>query len=66
MKQKVAIAAVNRAIAAAQIFTDLAIVSTLSTQLTWRHCRERLPIKAPLSRLRAQERACEITAEAVR
>jgi len=54
-------AAVNRVIPSAQIFTDPAIVSTLSAQLRWSHFSERLPIKALLSLLRAQERACEIT-----
>jgi len=54
-------ATVNRAIPSAQIITNPAIVSTLSAQLRWSHFSERLPIKGPLSLLRAHERACEIT-----
>lgn len=59
-------AAVSRAVPSAQIFTDPAIVSTLSAQLRWSQFSERLPIKAPLSLFRAQERACEITRGAAR
>jgi len=43
-------ATVNRAIQFAQFFPDLAIVSTLSTQLSWSHFIEMLPIKDPLAR----------------
>jgi hypothetical protein len=59
-------AAVNRAIPSAQIFADPAIVSTLSAQLRWSHCSERLPVKTQLSLLRAQERACEFAGGPVR
>ncbi len=59
-------AAVSRAMPSAQIFTDPAIVSTLSAQLRWSHFSERLQIKAPLSLFRAQERACEITGRTAR
>lgn len=40
----------NRAIQFAQFFPDPAIVSTLSTQLSWSHFIELLPIKDPLAR----------------
>ena len=43
-------ATVNRAIQFAQFFPDPAIVSTLSTQLSWSHFIELLPIKDPLAR----------------
>lgn len=43
-------ATVNRAIQFAQFFSDQAIVSTLSTQLSWSHFIELLPIKDPLAR----------------
>ena len=43
-------ATVNRAIQFCQGFTDLEIVSTLSTQLSWSHFIELLPIKDPLAR----------------
>ena len=43
-------ATVNRAIQLAQCFTDQEIVSTLSTQLSWSHFIELLPIKDPLAR----------------
>ena len=43
-------ATVNRAIQFAQFFPDPAIVSTLSTQLSWSHFIEMLPIKDPLAR----------------
>jgi len=43
-------ATVNRAIQFAQIFPEPAIVSTLSTQLSWSHFIELLPIKDPLAR----------------
>jgi hypothetical protein len=39
-----------RAIQFCQAFTDQEIVSTLSTQLSWSHFIELLPIKAPLAR----------------
>ena len=43
-------ATVNRAIQFAQFFPNPAIVSTLSTQLSWSHFIELLPIKDPLAR----------------
>jgi predicted nuclease of restriction endonuclease-like (RecB) superfamily len=43
-------ATVNRAIQFAQFFLDQAIVSTLSTQLSWSHFIELLPVKDPLAR----------------
>ena len=43
-------ATVNRAIQFAQFFFDQAIVSTLSTQLSWSHFIELLPVKDPLAR----------------
>jgi predicted nuclease of restriction endonuclease-like (RecB) superfamily len=43
-------ATVNRAIQFAQCFMDQEIVSTLSTQLSWSHFIELLPIKDPLAR----------------
>jgi len=43
-------ATVNRAVQFAQFFPDPAIVSTLSTQLSWSHFIELLPIKDPLAR----------------
>ena len=43
-------ATVNRAIQFAQFFPDPAIVSALSTQLSWSHFIELLPIKDPLAR----------------
>lgn len=43
-------ATVNRAIQLAQFFPDQAIVSTLSTQLSWSHFIELLPVKDPLAR----------------
>lgn len=43
-------ATVNRAIQFAQFFPDQAIVSTLSTQLSWSHFVELLPVKDPLAR----------------
>ena len=52
-------ATVNRAIQFAQFFPDQAIVSTLSTQLSWSHFVELLPVKDPLAR----EFYAEITAE---
>ena len=39
-----------RAIQFFQVFPDEAIVSTLSTQLSWSHFRDLLPIKDPLAR----------------
>ncbi|MBI2396214.1 MAG: DUF1016 domain-containing protein [Betaproteobacteria bacterium] len=43
-------ATVNRAIQFSECFTDLAIVSALSTQLSWSHFVELLPIKDHLAR----------------
>jgi predicted nuclease of restriction endonuclease-like (RecB) superfamily len=43
-------ATVNRAVQFAQFFPDPAIVSTLSTQLSWSHFIELLPIKDALAR----------------
>ena len=43
-------ATVNRAIQFSELFPDPEIVSTLSTQLSWSHCMELLPIKEPLAR----------------
>lgn len=43
-------ATVNRAVQFAQFFPDKAIVSALSTQLSWSHFIELLPIKDPLAR----------------
>lgn len=43
-------ATVNRAIQFAQFFPDQEIVSTLSTQLSWSHFVELLPVKDPLAR----------------
>ena len=45
-----ALRSLYRAIQFAQFFPDQAIVSTLSTQLSWSHFVELLPIKAPLAR----------------
>lgn len=56
----------NRDIQFARVFSDPAIVSTLSTQLSWSHFTELLPIKGQLSLLHSQERACEITGGAAR
>ncbi|MCX6963283.1 MAG: PDDEXK nuclease domain-containing protein [Verrucomicrobia bacterium] len=43
-------ATVNRAIQFSELFPDPEIVSTLSTQLSWSHFMELLPIKQPLAR----------------
>lgn len=43
-------ATVNRAIQFSELFPDPEIVSTLSTQLSWSHFMELLPIKEPLAR----------------
>ena len=43
-------ATVNRAIQFSELFLDPEIVSTLSTQLSWSHFMELLPIKEPLAR----------------
>ena len=43
-------ATVNRAIQFCQFFPDLEIVTTLSTQLSWSHFMELLPVKEPLAR----------------
>jgi predicted nuclease of restriction endonuclease-like (RecB) superfamily len=43
-------ATVNRAIQFSELFPDPEIVSTLSTQLSWSHFIELLPIKEPLAR----------------
>ena len=43
-------ATVNRAIQFSELFPDLEIVSALSTQLSWSHFMELLPIKEPLAR----------------
>ena len=43
-------ATVNRAIQFSGLFPDPEIVSTLSTQLSWSHFMELLPIKEPLAR----------------
>ena len=43
-------ATVNRAIQFSELFHDPEIVSTLSTQLSWSHFMELLPIKEPLAR----------------
>lgn len=51
-------ATVNRAIQFSQCFPDPEIVSTLSTQLSWSHFMELLPIKEPL--------ACDFYAEMCR
>lgn len=43
-------ATINRAIQLSQSFPDQEIVSTLSTQLSWSHFMELLPVKEPLAR----------------
>jgi predicted nuclease of restriction endonuclease-like (RecB) superfamily len=43
-------ATINRAIQFCQCFPDQEIVSTLSTQLSWSHFMEILPVKEPLAR----------------
>lgn len=43
-------ATINRAIQLSQCFPDQEIVSTLSTQLSWSHFMELLPVKEPLAR----------------
>jgi len=43
-------ATINRAIQFYQCFSDQEIVSTLSTQLSWSHFMELLPVKDPLAR----------------